>query len=600
MIVDRPGGDDLPFRQLAEHLPTPCWISDPDGRIIWVNGAWLAYTGKDVETLDREGLAVIHDPEVLRSVQRKWAETKAAGVADEMVFPLRGRDGVFRPFHTRVVPLRDGEGRIWRWFGTNTDISREAEAEARAARTEANLRENEARLRLATEAAGVGVWEWRLDTNEMVYSPQAKAICGFDPDAAVTYEMVASATHPEDFPRTSAQAARALDPNVRDCSPYEYRIVRPSGELRWVSAVGEAVFEPDDNGELTAVRYVGVLIDITDRKLADDAIRESERQLQMALRSGRMAAWRVDAAGRLVPNPELNMLAGFPPDATPTLEELAANYLPGELDRIRATAEAARRRGDRYFEVEYGYRRPDGEVRWFYARAEAQVSESGAPAGVIGVVMDITERKANEQRLHFLTREVDHRANNLMAVVAGIVTLSRADTAEELREVVRGRIHALARTHQLLADNRWAGAELRSLVEDELAPFGLGDSAARVRLHGPDVRLDPATAQAVAMVLHELATNALKHGALSVPDGRIELSWAAPPEGRVRMIWAETGGPPLQAPTRQGLGTLVIERAFYGAARGEARLDWRREGLVCELMLERAESVSGSVQPAGA
>src|SRR5205085_8800991 len=125
-------------------------------------------------------------------------------------------------------------------------------------------RENEARLRLATTAAGVGVWEWRLTTNEMIYSDQAKAICGFALDQPVTYEMVVASTHPEDFPHTSAQASRALDPAIRDQSPYEYRLVRSDGEVRWVVAQGEAVFERDARGVETAVRYVGALLDITE------------------------------------------------------------------------------------------------------------------------------------------------------------------------------------------------------------------------------------------------------------------------------------------------------------------------------------------------
>jgi two-component sensor histidine kinase len=397
--------------------------------------------------------------------------------------------------------------------------------------------------------------------------------------------MVAAATHPDDFPWTAAQAARALDPQVRDSAPYEYRIVRPDGSVRWVSATGEAVFETRPDSEVVATRYVGVLIDVTDRKMADDAIRESELRLQMALRAGRMGAWRIDAEGRLAHSAELNLLAGLPVDAEPSFEALAANFLPGDFDRIRAVAEKASLRGDRYFEIEYRYRRPDGEVRWFNARAEAQV-EAGAPAGVVGVVTDITERKADEERLRFLAREVDHRANNLMTVVESIVALSQGEDAEALRQVLRGRVHALARAHQLLAETRWTGAQMRRLVEEELLPFILGDAAPRVSITGPDVRLPAATAQAVAMALHELATNAVKHGALSVETGRVKVVWTAEAGGPLRLRWEEFAGPPVRPPTRQGLGMSVIQRAFQGAAAGEVHVDWRPEGLVCELMAQ--------------
>jgi PAS domain S-box-containing protein len=483
------------------------------------------------------------------------------------------------------VPVRDESGKIWRWFGTNTDVSREAEAEARAHRIKETLSEKEARLSLATEAGGVGVWEWRLTTNEMVYSARAREICGFDVDAPVTYEMVAAVTHPEDFPQTSAQAARALDPMIRDRSSYDYRIVRPSGEVRWVTASGEAVFEPDSAGELRATRYVGTLIDVTEHRLSEDAIRESERQLQMALRAGRMAAWRIDTSGKIVPSPELNALIGLPADARPTMADLAENYFPGELDRIGAAASAARERGDRHFEIEYRYRRADGDVRWFNTRAEAQVSEDGKPDGLIGISMDITERKADEERLQFLAREVDHRANNLMTVVESIVALSRGQSADELRSVLRGRVHALARTHQLLADSRWSGAELRTLIDEELAPFSLGETPSRLKVSGPDVILSPATAQAVAMVVHELATNAAKHGALSKEYGSVEVSWSVDTGGEIRIRWMESGGPAVRPPERRGFGTSVIARALEGAPKGRAVLEWRPEGLVGEFVL---------------
>jgi len=576
---------DLPFRQVAQDLPTPCWISDSEGVITWVNQAWLDYTGKDPETLRREGLARLHDPLVLPKVREKWAQTKVAGEPAEMVFPLLGRDGAFRPFRTRVVPLRDSAGRVSRWFGTNTDISLEADALARASDLEAAARENEARLSLATEAAGVGVWEWRLDTNEMIYSPRAREICGFAPETALTYEMIVAATHPEDFPWTSMQAARALDPAIRDRSPYEYRIIRPSGEVRWVTASGEAVFQPRGDGQLAATRYVGTLIDVTERKLGEDAIRDSERRLQLALRAGRMAAWRIDAVGSIAPSPELNVLLGLPPEARPTFADISPNYLPGELEHIAATAEAARARGERHFEVEHRYRRADGQVRWFNLRAEALVAEDGAPDGMIGIATDVTERKADEERLQFLAREVDHRANNLMAVIESIVALSAGESAAELRLVLRGRVQALAKAHQLLASSRWTGAELRALVREELSPYGLGDAGSRLRVSGPEVVLRPATAQAIAMALHELATNAAKYGALSSAAGFVDVAWTAEPSGALVMRWTETDGPAVQPPQRQGLGLSVIQRAFETQSGGAATLDWRAEGLMAKFVL---------------
>lgn len=462
-----------------------------------------------------------------------------------------------------------------------------AEAYRRSARARmagrAALAESEARLGLATSAAEVGVWEWRPLTNEMIYSQEAKAICGFPAGQPVTYDMVASVTHPEDFPRTSAQAARALDPAIRDPAPYEYRLLLASGEERWVLANGQAVFETI-HGKVVATRYVGTLQDITGRRLAEAARAEASARLRLAIDAGRMAVWQVDAERGVTPSPELNHMLGFPEDARPSIREFAKLNLPGELERVREIAQAAAVRGERYFEAEYRMRRTDGEVRWLLVRAELVPEREGQARGAIGVAMDITDRKDSEERLKLLAREVDHRANNLLAVVQGTVQLSQAETPEALRTVLLGRITALGRAHQLLSEARWEGADLRRLVEEELLAFSLGE-AARVTIEGPDVALSPAAAQALAMSLHELATNAAKYGSLSVPAGGVTVSWSRRARGALAIRWAETGGPPVARPSRRGLGTAMLARALSGPLGGKTKLDWRPEGLVCDLEL---------------
>ncbi len=463
------------------------------------------------------------------------------------------------------------------------------------ARDQAALRASEDRLELATAAASVGVWEWRILTGEMIYSPEARAICGFPTDGAITYEMVAAVTHPDDFPHTSAQAQRALDPSVRDDNPYEYRLKLADGEVRWVVANGKAVFETVDE-QLVATRYVGTIQDITSRKAAEAERDQWEARLRLAIDAGRMAVWHVDAERGVIPSPDLNRIMGFPEDATPSLPELNALYLPGEQERVRDVAMAALDRHERRFEVEYQIRRPNGEIRWLAARAEFQIDPEGQPRSAIGVVMDVTERKEAEERVTLLAREVDHRANNLLTVVLGTVQLSQAPTAESLRAVLSGRIAALGRAHQLLSEARWEGADLRRLVEEELLVFSLGE-ATRVRLSGPEVALSPAAAQALAMALHELATNAAKYGSLSKPEGRVAVTWTRSDTGALDLRWEESGGPPVAKPSRRGLGTTMLARALAGSLGGSSRIDWRPEGVACELHLpgKALETAAASV-----
>ena len=400
---------DLPFQQVAQHLPTPCWISDAEGTITWVNDAWLAYTGMAPEALARDGVASLHDPAILPEVRRRWADMKAAGQPDEMVFPLRGRDGVLRPFLTRVVPLRDGEGRITRWFGTNTDISERAEAERRALEMEATLQENLTRLRLATEAGCVGVWEWRLATNEMVYSPEAKAICGFAQDETITFEMVLAVTHPDDLTFTLPQAKRALDPAIRDRSQYEYRIVRPSGEVRWVVASGEAVFDDTPEG-LVASRYVGTLIDITDQhrireqlQESEARLRDSEEQLRLATEAAEIGLWDVNpVSDTLFWPPRVKAMFGISADAPVSMSEDFFPCLhPEDREQVAAAYSAAADPAVRaLYDVEYRtIGKEDGVVRNVAAKGRGLFNEKGECYRVIGVAMDISERKRAERRV---------------------------------------------------------------------------------------------------------------------------------------------------------------------------------------------------------
>src|SRR5262245_9082651 len=197
---------------------------------------------------------------------------------------------------------------------------------------------------------------------------------------------------------------------------------------------------------------------------------------------------------------------------------------------------------------------------------------------------DITERKRNEALINILAREAEHRAKNVLATVQATVHLSQSDTVTGLKRAIEGRIQALANVHALFAQSRWIGAELAGLVTQELAPYRR-DGEARVRIDGPNALLEPSTAQMVAVILHELATNAAKYGALSVSEGHVQVEWSRAVDGRLVLLWTELGGPPVKTPTRQGFGTRVMEWMITGQHKSEMHLDWRAEGLACEIAL---------------
>lgn len=234
------------------------------------------------------------------------------------------------------------------------------------------------------------------------------------------------------------------------------------------------------------------------------------------------------------------------------------------------------------YEAEYRFRRSDGVWRWFLCRAIPQRNDDGAVARWVGTCTDIQAMREAEERLHLLMREVDHRAKNALAVVQSILHLSRTDDPATFAEAVEGRINAMARVHSLLSVSRWSGVMLGDLVTRGLAAFS---ARSRLDIQGPVLALRPEAAQAVALVLHELATNAAKYGALSADGGRLAVTWSLESEPQeLTLIWREEGGPAIvEPPTGRGFGMVLIEQVVGRQLNGRLALDWRRDGLCCTM-----------------
>ncbi len=240
------------------------------------------------------------------------------------------------------------------------------------------------------------------------------------------------------------------------------------------------------------------------------------------------------------------------------------------------------RRGQRIEHYETVRRRKNGDLVEVSLTVSPVKDASGRIVGASKIARDITERKQREQRIALLAREVDHRSKNLLALVQAMVHLTQADSVGELKASIQGRLQALAGAHALLAQSRWEGVDLCGLVAEELSPYCQDDDP-RAEIDGPTVVLEPITAQSIAVALHELTTNAVKYGALSVPTGRLHVAWWHPNEGGLVLRWVETGGPAVKPPTRRGFGTAVVGRMIRDQLKGEVQMDWREEGLVCEI-----------------
>jgi PAS domain S-box-containing protein len=242
------------------------------------------------------------------------------------------------------------------------------------------------------------------------------------------------------------------------------------------------------------------------------------------------------------------------------------------------------RRGERIEHFETVRQRKHGSLIVVSLTVSPVKNAEGKIVGASKSARDITEQKRAQEQIATLAREAEHRSKNLLATVQATVNLSEADTPEGLKQAIEGRIQALANVHSLFVETRWIGAELSTIATQELAPYSEKDER-RVRIDGPQILLEPNAAQAIAIALHELATNAAKYGALSAPNGQVGLTWLHEADGRLTLRWNEMDGPAVKRPTHRGFGTRILE-GMIGQLKGKALFDWRAEGLVCEITLQ--------------
>ena len=224
--------------------------------------------------------------------------------------------------------------------------------------------------------------------------------------------------------------------------------------------------------------------------------------------------------------------------------------------------------------------------------------KTGNSIGIARVGRDVTERKVAERVQNLLMGELNHRVKNTLATVQAIANQSirLVKDPEVFARSFGGRLQALARAHTLLTDNSWQGTDLLVLVRDQLL---LGDADHKqINYSGPSVSLDAQSALHLALVLHELGTNARKYGSLSSASGQLGISWTVKNEENRKLYfhWKERGGPPVSVPSRQGFGTTLIERSLL-AHGGKVLIEFAGDGLSCEIVLPLRESVN---QPAGA
>jgi PAS domain S-box-containing protein len=313
-------------------------------------------------------------------------------------------------------------------------------------------------------------------------------------------------------------------------------------------------------------------------------LQQSEDRRNLALAAGKMGSWDWDLVhGDCVWDEGQKQIFGVDTESfevtLPTVRELVQR----DDWKILCRALKHARQDAGSYQVEFRICRPDGGIRWCLGTVAASKDAADQISRISGVTIDITDRKEAEQRQLLLAREVDHRAKNALAVVHAIISLTRADNVKQFVAAVEGRIQALARAHSLLSESRWRGANIVELIQEELAPYRMPNFD-RVRISGTSLSLEPSTAQALALALHELATNAAKYGALSLPSGRVEVAWELK-DAQLQLLWTERGGPPPEQGEPGGFGIRVIKASVESQMGGIVEFDWGHEGLRCAISI---------------
>jgi PAS domain S-box-containing protein len=566
--------ESVRLHEVLDAIPHKIWIVRPDGLASYYNQAIRDYVGAPIAP-DREGRdrQIVHPQD-----HRALAHVRGTAMVEARDFSvdirLRRYDGAWRWHRLEVFLLRDAD-HVEAWVVTATDLD-----DLMRALVEAEQAGNY--LRLAAQAAQLGVYRFDLETSEHDWSPELCSIFGLPSESPAPKELL-PLIHPDDRERVAALMRASRDPSGDGVFEDEHRIIRADGKVRWVLVKGRVAFAGDQENR-TAQSGVGVVLDITDRKSWEQALAQSEERYRTLVENASDIIAMIDLEGRVTAvNSVVGRTLGY------SVEEMIDRPIDEFLATDRAVLlETLRQRNHESAPLaqrELEARARNGERRIVLdAKLKLMTNSVGEPAAVHLIARDITERREAEARQALLIRELQHRTRNMLAVIQSIAraTLGRSPNLESVFDTFIGRLHALANAQDFIAAGSGGGVPLRQLLDAELSSFGT-----RVAIEGEPIVLSGSPAQTFALLVHELTTNARKHGALSDSNGRLTIRWAittcAGPDPQLQFSWIERSGPPASAPVRKGFGTELL------SALGKSELKFNRSGFEYALTLPLSE-----------
>jgi PAS domain S-box-containing protein len=421
---------------------------------------------------------------------------------------------------------------------------------------------------------GVCSWYWDVEADDLYWSPELCELHGIS-DPPVNVADYLALIHPEDRGRVAFERKSFIE--AGDTFDHEFRILRPDGQVRVLVDRGRTLRDADGR----ALRIEGVNIDVTDLRDAGSNVHSAERRAAFAARTGGLVSWEIEAeSGYIYAEEGLPALFGLEGSAPTHMSGYLVQIHDEDRPGVLAEFEKAKISGGRY-RSEFRVRTADG---WRWLRGCGEGTSVEGVIRVVGFNVDIDDERRKRDALDLVAGEMAHRVKNTLAIVQALArqTFKNSEAAEVAN--FEGRLAALARSQDLVADGGAPGALLADVADTVIVrPLNAPE---RVRIEGPDVRLTAEMSLGVALVLHELFTNALKYGALASEDGKIVLSWSFDERGEMLLLdWREIGGPPVTVPTRSGAGSRLIRRVMTGSTGGSAEVKYLPDGLCCEMSM---------------
>jgi PAS domain S-box-containing protein len=529
--------------------------------------------------------------EDLANVWQAFRESEANMTTLETQFRFLDKQGNTHWVHSISRPRRRDDGAVV-WDGVALDITDRKRLEIEREKLLEDLAESENRFRdIAANFPGMIFRRVAFPDGSIEYpycSKSAADFCRVPVEAMRTPDDLCRFMDHEDI-KKGLHALREAEATMSTLDT-QHRYRDQDGDMRWVHSISRP--RRRDDG---AVVWDGVAFDITDRKrlenereqLLDELAKSEERLRDIAENFPGAIFRRVTFPDGSVQYPYMSrsLAEVFQLPSGWRVRQHQDLGLFMDQEEVESAMRAIRDAEAKMttVEIEGRIRDKDGNVRWARSISRPRRQDDGTVVWD-GVLLDVTAHKHAEESLKLVAQELEHRGRNLLMLIKAMVRRTRAETVEDFIEALDNRIDALARTHKLLSANRFAGTDLERLITDEILPYS-SPADSRVQIQGPNILLNVKASESLGMVVHELATNAAKYGALSRSNGRIVIKWSRYGDEQFDLHWIETGVPTLKPPDRQGFGTRVIEDVVQKQLRGETKLEWTPDGLHCDIKL---------------